>query len=89
VDTKKGLGASNWGHYSNPAVDNALNASTEEFNVEKRAAILRHSVKLVSDDVGVLPLFHYQNVWAAKKGLKVAPMTSDRTAAQMVTKDGK
>ena len=25
----------------------------------------------------------------AKKGLKVTPMTSDRTAAQMVTKDGK
>ncbi|MCL6469298.1 MAG: ABC transporter substrate-binding protein, partial [Ralstonia sp.] len=89
VDTKKGLGASNWGHYSNAAVDNALNASTEEFNVEKRAAILRHSVKLVSDDVGVMPLYHYQNVWAAKKGLKVTPMTSDRTAAQMVTKDGK
>jgi peptide/nickel transport system substrate-binding protein len=39
--------------------------------------------------VGVLPLYHYQNVWAAKKGLKVTPMTSDRTAAQMVAKDGK
>jgi peptide/nickel transport system substrate-binding protein len=89
VDTKKGLGASNWGHYSNQAVDHALDASTEEFNSEKRAAILRHSVKLVSDDVGVLPLYHYQNVWAAKKGLKVTPMTSDRTAAQMVAKDGK
>ncbi len=58
-------------------------------NTEKRAAILRHSVKLVSDDVGVLPLYHYQNVWAAKKGLKVTPMTSDRTAAMMVAQDGK
>ncbi|MDO3622568.1 ABC transporter substrate-binding protein [Ralstonia pseudosolanacearum] len=89
VDAKQGLGASNWGHYSNQAVDHALDASTEEFNTEKRAAILRHSVKLVSDDVGVLPLYHYQNVWAAKKGLKVTPMTSDRTAAMMVTQDGK
>ncbi len=89
VDAKKGLGASNWGHYSNPAVDKALDESTAEFDVPKREAILRRSVKLVSDDVGVLPLYHYQNIWAARKGLRVAPMTSDRTAAMMVTRDGK
>ncbi len=89
VDAKKGLGASNWGHYSNPAVDKTLDESTAEFDVPKREAILRRSVKLVSDDVGVLPLYHYQNIWAARKGLKVAPMTSDRTAAMMVTRDGK
>lgn len=89
VDAKKGLGASNWGHYSNSAVDKALDESTAEFDVPKREAILRRSVKLVSDDVGVLPLYHYQNIWAARKGLKVAPMTSDRTAAMMVTRDGK
>ncbi|MBB1635553.1 ABC transporter substrate-binding protein [Cupriavidus sp. UME77] len=89
VDAKKGLGASNWGHYGNPAVDKALDESTAEFDVPKREAMLRRSVKLVSDDVGVLPLYHYQNIWAARKGLKVAPMTSDRTAAMMVTRDGK
>lgn len=89
VDAKKGLGASNWGHYSNSAVDKALDESTAEFDVPKREAILRRSVKLVSDDVGVLPLYHYQNIWAARKGLRVAPMTSDRTAAMMVTRDGK
>ena len=87
VDAKKGLGASNWGHYSNPKVDAALEQSTSEFDVAKREAILRDSVKLVADDVGIIPLFHYKNIWAAKKGLKVTPMTSDRTAAMMVTKD--
>ncbi|MFL9925691.1 ABC transporter substrate-binding protein [Herbaspirillum lusitanum] len=89
VDTKKGLGASNWGHYSNPAVDKALADSTAEFDVPKREAILRASVKVVSDDVGVIPLYHYQNIWAAKKGLKVTPVSSDRTTAMMVTQDGK
>ena len=39
----------------------------------KREAILRDSVKLVADDVGIIPLFHYKNIWAAKKGLKVTP----------------
>lgn len=89
VDIKKGLGASNWGHYSNPAVDQALVASTSEFDAAKREAILRQSVKVVSDDVGIIPLYHYQNIWATKKGLKVTPFTSDRTVAMQVTKIGK
>jgi peptide/nickel transport system substrate-binding protein len=86
VNTKAGLGASNWGHYSNPAVDHALDAATVEFDPAKREAILRQSVKVVSDDVGVIPLYHYENVWAAKKGLKVTPAVSDRTTAMMVTR---
>ncbi|MDR3099542.1 MAG: ABC transporter substrate-binding protein [Paraburkholderia sp.] len=89
VDAKKGLGASNWGHYSNPGVDQALDAATAEFDEGKREAILRHSVEIVSNDVGVIPLFHYQNVWAARKGLKVSPYTSDRTVAMQVTQVGK
>ncbi|MDQ2148983.1 ABC transporter substrate-binding protein [Alcaligenaceae bacterium C4P045] len=89
VDAKKGLGASNWGHYSNPAVDQALEQATSEFDVPKREAILRESVKVVSEDVGIFPLYHYRNIWAAKKGLMVKPMTSDRTAAMMVTKTEK
>ena len=88
VDAKKGIGSSNWGRYSNPAVDHALDEATAEFDPAKREAILRQSVKVVSDDVGVIPLFHYQNVWAAKKGLKVVPAVSDRTTAMMVTRNG-
>ncbi|WP_211462299.1 ABC transporter substrate-binding protein [Collimonas silvisoli] len=89
ADAKKGLGASNWGHYSNPAIDKALADSTAEFDVAKREAILRDAAKIVSDDAGVIPLYHYQNIWAAKKGLKVTPVSSDRTTAMMVTQDGK
>ncbi|MGE8672445.1 MAG: ABC transporter substrate-binding protein, partial [Achromobacter kerstersii] len=70
-----------------PKVDAALEQSTSEFDVAKREAILRDSVKLVADDVAIFPLFHYKNIWATKKGLKVTPMTSDRTAAMMVTKE--
>jgi peptide/nickel transport system substrate-binding protein len=88
VDTKKGIGASNWGRYSNAAVDRALDEATAEFDTAKREAILRQSVKVVSDDVGVIPLYHYQNIWAAKKGLKVTPAVSDRTTAMMVTRSG-
>ncbi len=86
VDSAKGQGASNWGHYSNPKVDQALVQATSEFDEGKRRAILEASVKEVSDDVGIIPLFHYQNIWAARKGLKVEPLVSDRTAAMMVTR---
>lgn len=89
VDPAKGQGSSNWGHYSSAAVDKALADATAEFDDQKREAILRQSAKVVSDEVGVIPLFHYRNVWAAKKGLKVTPMTSDRTVSMMVTEEGK
>lgn len=81
----EGLGASNWGRYSNAQVDQALEAATVEFDNEKRKQILADSAAVVMEEAGVFPLFHYQNIWAAKKGLKVAPWTSDRTIAQMVT----
>jgi peptide/nickel transport system substrate-binding protein len=88
-DPKIGRGVNNWGRYSNESVDKALDAATVEFDARRREAIFRHSVKLVTDDVGHIPLFHYQNIWAARKGLKVAPLLSDRTSAMQVTKVGK
>lgn len=85
VDPSRGRGASNWGRYTNPAVDAALDAAGSEFDAGKREAILREAAKLVSDDVGVFPLFHYKNIWAARKGLKVVPILSDRTTALQVS----
>ena len=52
-------------------------------------SIFRHAAKLVTDDVGQIPLYHYQNIWAAKKGLKVVPLLSDRTTSLQVTQVGK
>jgi len=86
VDPKRGLGASNWGHYSSSQFDALLAASASEFDVPKRQALMRDAAKVVSDDAGIIPLYHYKNIWAAKKGLKVEPITSDRTAAMMVTR---
>lgn len=87
ADSSKGVGSSNWGRYSNLQVDKDLELSSAEFDEGKREAILRDSVKRVSDDVGILPLFHYQNIWAARKGLRVDPLVSDRTTASMVTEE--
>ena len=51
--------------------------------------MFRHAAKLVTEDVGHIPLFHYQNIWAARKGLKVVPLLSDRTTAMQVAQVGK
>lgn len=86
VDPVKGLGASNFGHYSSEKLDNNLNAVTTEFDQEKRVKLMQDAAVIVSDEVGIIPLFHYKNIWAAKKGLEVQPISSDRTVPQMVTK---
>ena len=57
-----------------------------EFDAQRREAIFHQAAKLVTDDVGHIPLFHYQNIWAARKGLKVVPLLSDRTSALQVSR---
>jgi peptide/nickel transport system substrate-binding protein len=85
VNPEKGFGASNWGRYASSAMEQTLKEASSEFDSAKREAILRKGVKVVSDDVGIIPLFHYKNIWAARKGLKVTPWTSDRTVAMQVS----
>lgn len=86
-DAEKGLGASNWGHYSSEKLDGYLKQTTAEFDDVKREALMRDAAVAVSEEVGVIPLFHYKNIWAAKKGLEVSPLSSDRTVPVMVTKE--
>jgi len=83
-DPAAGRGVSNWGHYSNRAVDRALDEATVAFDHHERERILREAARLVAADVGIMPLFHYQNIWAARRGLVVRPLSSDRTLAEMV-----
>lgn len=86
VDPTKGLGASNWGRYSNPKLDEALAKASAEFDDAKREAIIKDAVKVVMDDVGIMPLYHYKNIWASRPDLKVVPWHSDRTVAMQVSK---
>lgn len=84
-DTDKGLGASNWGRFSSERLDAALEMATSEFDDAAREQFIFDGVKAVSEEVGVIPLFHYKIIWAARNDLKVIPWTSDRHVAQQVT----
>ena len=86
-DIPHGAGASNWGHYSSKPVDRALDEAIATFDDPKREAILQSAIRTIDADVAIMPLFHYQNIWAARKGLVVKPKSSDRTVAEMVSKE--
>lgn len=87
VDAEKGTGASNSGRYSSAQHDDLLAQATSEFDDAKREKIIQDAVKVVRADVGIIPLFHYKNIWAARKGLKVEPWTSDRFVPMQVTSE--
>lgn len=84
---EQGTGASNWGRYSSEKHDELLSQITSEFDDAKREELMREAAVVVTDEVGIIPLFHYKNIWAAKKGLVVKPISSDRTIPMMVTKE--
>ena len=84
-DARLGRGVSNWGRYASAEMDAALDAAMQEFDDNKREAIVKNAAVTAARDVGIIPLLHYQNVWAARRGLKVTPLSSDRTVAMMVS----
>ncbi|WP_084698098.1 ABC transporter substrate-binding protein [Muricoccus aerilatus] len=86
-DPAKGRGASNWGRYASPEADRLLEAAVQELDDAKREAILRESARLVMGEAGIIPVYHFRNLWAARRGLTVSPLVSDRTAAQMVRRE--
>jgi peptide/nickel transport system substrate-binding protein len=59
-------GIFNVGGYSNPKLDDLVMKSGSELDVAKRNAMLREALKLVYDDVAVLPIHQQVVVWAAK-----------------------
>lgn len=86
VDPESGIGASNFGRYSSQKLDASLKAVTAEFDPIKREKLMQEAAITVSDETGIIPLFHYKNIWAAKKGLIVKPLSSDRTVPMMISK---
>lgn len=84
-DKDKGLGAYNWGRYSSEAMDQILAQATSEFDEDKREELIQDAVKVVMEDVGVIPLYHYKLIWASRDDLKVIPWTSDRAVPMQVT----
>lgn len=84
VDREKRAGVNNWSRYSNPALDALTEQSFRILDTDAREKVLQQAVKLVADDVAVIPLFHLALAWGVRAGLTFAANMSDYTAAMDV-----
>lgn len=82
-------GTWNWGHYSNPTVDKAIDDAQAEPDVSKRYALLAVAMKKAMDDVAVLPIHNQSVVVAAKDGYSYQTWLNEYTIADSVSKAAK
>jgi len=80
-DTKKGLGAVNWGRYSNPKVDYLIEQSLQQVDDENRRIMLQRATELAMSDLGIMPVHFQFTIWATKKNVQYIPRTDEYTLA--------
>ena len=81
-DAKKGMGNANRGRYSNPRLDAALEQALATVDDAKREKLLQQATEIGIGDLGIIPLHHQVNLWAARKGIIYTPRTDERTLAR-------
>jgi peptide/nickel transport system substrate-binding protein len=85
-DREKGMGASNRGRYSNPAVDKLINDALATVDDAKRQDLLARATEVAIEDVGIVPLHYVVNTWALRRGFTYKPRTDEYTLAGGVGK---
>jgi peptide/nickel transport system substrate-binding protein len=80
-DAAAGRGASNNGHYSNPALDALTDKALSTIDDGARETLLRQAVAMAMDDVAIIPLHQLVNFWAARKGIAYDARMDERTLA--------
>ena len=75
-DQQTGYGQYNAGNYSNAEVDRLTLATQTMTDAAARADVLKNIERLLYDDAALVPL-HWQSLsWAARKGVKIAPVVN-------------
>lgn len=82
---ERGMGGTNRGRYSNPALDARLEEAMRTVDEKKREALLQQASKLLMADYGLLPLYFELAVWAMRRDLSYAARADQMTLAQFVT----
>ncbi len=78
---EKGMGQANRGRYSNPKMDELLEQALATVDDAKREKLLQQATGIAMADVGIIPLYHQQNLWATRKGIAYTPRADERTFA--------
>ncbi|MGC2857257.1 ABC transporter substrate-binding protein [Novispirillum sp. DQ9] len=83
-DAKVGTGVSNYGHYSNPALDAQVEAAVATFDDGDREARLAAASRVAAADLGVVPLHFQMALWATRADLLYTPTNDEFTLAILV-----
>lgn len=81
-DREKGYGASNRGRYSNPELDQMLEAALRELDDARRERTLQDAQRLAMEDVALIPLHIQTNIWAMRRSLAHEARADELTRAQ-------
>jgi peptide/nickel transport system substrate-binding protein len=77
----KGLGAVNWGRYSNVKVDYLIEQALQQVDDENRSAMLQNATRLAMEDLGIMPIHFQFTIWATAKNVAYIPRTDEYTLA--------
>ena len=78
---EKGMGQANRGRYSNPAMDALLEQALATVDDARREKLLQQATEIAMTDLGIIPLYHQESVWATRKGIAYTPRADERTFA--------
>jgi len=78
---EKGMGAANRGRYSNPKLDALLDQALATVEDSKRERLLQQATEIGVGDLGIIPLYHQHNLWAARRGIVYEARADERTFA--------
>jgi peptide/nickel transport system substrate-binding protein len=79
--TDKGMGQANRGRYSNAKMDALLQQALATVDDARREQLLQQATVVAMSDVGIVPLYHQESVWATRKGIVYTPRADERTFA--------
>ena len=74
---KSGLGTFNAGRYSNPKLDSLIDAMRVEPDLTRRRAMVASVLRLVADDLPMVPLYRRTLTWAMKKNVRAVQWPND------------
>ena len=80
-DPPKGMGTFAWGRYSHPMVDELTVKALATKDDKAREKLLQDATAIAINDLGIIPIHHQINTWAAKKGISYTPRTDEYTLA--------
>lgn len=83
-DRERRRGAANSSRYSNPALDTLTERAAATLDDPQREAMLRDAVRIVADDVAMIPLYQLVNFWATRRGFAYEARMDERTTAMAV-----